>query len=381
MKFLPLVIRNLLRSKRRTFLTILSVAVSLFVFAALMSLPGAVNQILHDRADSLRLACHSKGGIFYSLPEAYARRILAVPHVEAVIGENLFIGTYRGPDDQIPSAAIDPENVDLVLPDFGISSAAFTEFQRLRTASLVGSVLMNEYHWRVGDRVTLRGTILPVDIQLTIVGTMSGRSSSRFAFLFRRDYLKEVFGGIGYANLFIVKVDHAQSIPDVIAAIDRTFANSPAETETESELTLSQGQMGGFKVIFNGAKLLAAIVILAIGLVAANTAAMSVRQRRHEIAVMRAIGFPRAAIVLGLLAEGAIIGTAGGLLGCGLAWVALWLLPRASSALGPLMLLMRIPLPVFVESLTVAIAIGALGSLAPAVAATRSEISAILRAV
>src|SRR5271170_3620360 len=148
MKFLPLVIRNLLRNKRRTFLTILSVAVSLFVFAALMSLPGAVNQILQDRADSLRLVCHSKGGIFYSLPEAYARRILAVPHVEAVIGENLFMGTYRGPDDQIPSAAIDPENVDLVLPDFGISSAAFTEFQRLRTASLVGSVLMNEYHWR-----------------------------------------------------------------------------------------------------------------------------------------------------------------------------------------------------------------------------------------
>jgi cell division protein FtsX len=56
MRYVALVLKNLLRNKRRTALTTLSIAVSLFVFAALISIPTVADQILSDTAASCRLA-------------------------------------------------------------------------------------------------------------------------------------------------------------------------------------------------------------------------------------------------------------------------------------------------------------------------------------
>ena len=195
-KFAPLVVRNLFRSRRRTILTVASIAVSIFIFVALMSLPGAVNQILRDRAGSLRLICHSKAGFFYSMPEAYRRRIAAIPHVETVSGETVFMSTYRDPKDLIPSAAVDPENPEIIWPDWGISRVTADRFRGDRRAALVGATLMRLYRWKVGDQVMLRGTIYPVDIQLDIVGTLTAKEAG-LALLFRRDRLDEVLGRPG----------------------------------------------------------------------------------------------------------------------------------------------------------------------------------------
>ena len=380
MKFLPLALRNLARNKRRTALTILSVAVSLFIFAVLMSLPAVVREIMRDRADSLRLISHSKGGFLYTLPEAYRTRIEAVPHVELVLGENLFMGTYRDLSDQVPSAAVDPGHVEQMFPDFGITRETAAAFGRTRTAGLVGEMLMKRYRWRLGDQVLLRGTMYPVEVQLTIVGTLSGSMRAAAAILFRRDQLEAALGHLGYVNVFWVKVDSSRSIPDVIAAIDRAFANSAAEIETESELGATESQMGSMRVLFDGAKVLAAIVIVAIGLVAANTSAMSARERRPEIAVMRAIGYSGELIVFCFLVEGAVMGIAGGLIGCGLAWAGLTLMPYASSQFGMLALVMRLPMRVVVESMIVATTIGFASSLIPGLAAVRRSISGSLRA-
>jgi len=380
MKFLPLALRNLARNKRRTALTILSVAVSLFIFAVLMSLPAVVREIMRDRANSLRLISFSKGGFFYPLPEAYRRRIEAVPHVEVVVGENIFMGTYRDLNDQVPSAAVDPGHIEAMFPDFGITRETAAAFGRTRTAGLVGEMLMRRYRWRVGDQILLRGTMYPVEVQLTIVGTLSGDVSAAAVVFFRRDQLEAALGHLGYVNVFWVKVDSSRSIPGAIAGIDRAFANSAAETETESEAGASESQMGSWRVLFDGVKVLAAIVIVAIGLVAANTSAMSVRERRPEIAVMRAIGYPRELIVFCFLVEGVMIGIAGGLIGCGLAWAALELIPYASSQFGVLALVMRLPIRVVVESMIVALTIGFTSSLIPGLAAVRRSISGSLRA-
>ena len=379
MRFLPLILRNLGRNKRRTVLTVLSIAVSLFIFATLMSLPGVVYEILRDQAGSLRLVCHGKAGVFYSLPEAYGRQIRTLPHVEAVLGENIFMGTYRGPSDQIPSAAVDAAQVQEMWPDFGISNQAAAEFRRLGTAALVGELLMKRFRWKVGDHVTLRGTIYPVDIELTIVGTLGGRAPA-MALLFRRDYLEKALGQLGNVHLFWVKVDRSQSIPAVIGEIDWMFANSHAETQTESELGASQNSLANLRSLFDGIKVLAVIVMIAIALVASNTAAMSVRERRPEIAVLRAIGFQQRLVLSFLLAEGVTIGVVGGILGCGLAYVALKLIPYASSSLGNVVLMLRLPKRVVAESLVVAVVIGFASNLVPAVAATTRDITDTLRA-
>jgi putative ABC transport system permease protein len=380
MKFLPLVVRNLLRNRRRTLLTIFSIAVSVFIFAALMSLPGVVSHILRDRANSLRLVTYAKAGFFYQLPGSYARRIAGIPHVEAVAGEILFMGTYRDPKDLIPSAAIDPDHIEEIWPDWDIARSQADEFRRVKAGALVGLTLMRRFHWHLGQKIMLRGTIFPTNIELTIVGTVGG-TAPPVAVLFRRDYLDEILGRPGTVNLYWVKVDRSRSIAPVIADIDARFANSSAETRTESELGISLSQMGSWRVLLDGAQVLAAIVIFVIALVAANTAAMAVRERRHELAVMRAIGFTRRRLLAFLVSEGLAIGVAGGLLGCGGAWLALRFLPYASRWLGMLALVISLPLVVIVESFLAAAVIGFGSSLVPASNATRGEVADALRAI
>jgi len=199
--------------------------------------------------------------------------------------------------------------------------------------------------------------------------------------IFRRDYMEELLGRPGTANLFWVKVDSSKSSPEVIAAIDEMFANSPNETATETEVALIKNQIGNLGLLLNGAKFLAAIVIFTIGLVALNTAAMAVRERRHEMAVMRAIGFTRNTIIVRILVEGLIVGVMGGLLGCGLAYFGFELLPRVSGALGPLAMALTLSPRIVAYSFLIAAAIGAASGFIPATLATRGDISTELRAV
>jgi len=380
LKLLPRLVRNLPRNPRRTILTVISIAVSIFIFAALMSLPTLLNQILRERANSLRLVVASKAGYFYNLPYAYRRRIQAMRHVEIVSGEMIFMATYRDPADQVPAVAIDPEGLANLFDDWAIASAVADKFSRMRTAALVGDTLLSRFHWKIGDQIILHGTSLPVDIQLTIVGRLSG-SAPAFAIIFRRDQLDEALGRPGTVNLFWVKVDRSRSISAVIQDIDTTFANSPSETQSASELTASQNRVGEMRILFDGAKLLAGFVVVAIGLVAANTAAMAVRERRREMAIMRALGFTREGVVAMVVAEGLLIGLAGGTMGCAAAYVALKFLPYASRSLGLLAYAIVMPARNMISGILIAAAIGFVSSFFPAVLATRGDIATEIRAL
>jgi putative ABC transport system permease protein len=381
MNYLSLVLRNLTRSKRRTILTTLSITVSVFIFASLISLPGLLNQVLRDRANSRRLITHSKASLFYMLPEAYRRRIETVPHVEAVAAYSLFLASYRNPSEQLAALGVDDDHIGEIFPDWDISAEADHDFKSMRTAALVATNLMKLFSWKVGQTFMLRGTMYPVDLQLTIVGVLNEEAAGP-RIIFRRDYMEELLGRPGTANLFWVKLDSSKSAPEVIAAIDEMFANSPNETATETEVALIKSQEGGtLALMLNGAKFLAAIVIFTIALVAANTAAMAVRERRHEMAVMRAIGFTRRSIVARILVEGLIVGVTGGALGCVLAVIGFDLLPHVAGALGPLALAMTLQPRIVAYSFLIATLIGAASGFIPAALATRGDISTELRAV
>ncbi|HKF30370.1 MAG TPA: FtsX-like permease family protein [Candidatus Binataceae bacterium] len=378
MKFTMLVLKNLLRSKRRTFLTVFSIAVSLFIFSALVSFPTLAREILADRASSLRLAVHNKAGVTYSMPEAYKQRIAATPHVIAVVPESWFGGIYHEVNDQFPNLAVDPDQVDLMWDDWGISKAAFEDFKRLRTACLVSDGTMKRFGLHVGQQIQLRGTFYPFNVTLNIVGVMNDKAPPNFLF-FRRDYLEEAAGRPGFVSMFWVRADKSENIPQIIASIDEQFANSMAETRSESEAAFMGTFAQGYRAFFELAEILGLIVVLTIGLVAANTAAMSIRERRSEIAIMRSIGF-RSGTILGLLlGESLIIGLSGGILGCASAYVILKVFAVGSPAIGISSL--RMPPIVVVEALAAACLIGLLSAWFPARSAARQNIVDALRLV
>ena len=378
MKYTALVLKNLVRSKRRTILTVLSIAVSLFIFSALVSVPTVVQQILSDTAASTRIATHNKAGLAYSIPIAYKQRLETIPHVEVVLAESWFGGVYHEVSDQFPNLAVDPEQADLMWPDYGISKEQFAQFKKIRTACLVGGETMKRFDLHLGQQIQLRGTLYPFNVTLNIVGTFSGKAPPNFL-LFRRDYLEEAAGRPGFVDLMWVKVDKPENVPQVIAAIDEGFANSSAETSSESEAAFTGSFLDQYRTFFRMAELLGFIVVLMIGLVAANTAAMSIRERRGEIAVMRSIGFPARTILSMLLAESILMALAGGIVGCGSAYIVLKVFSVGGGA-GPLSTIRMQP-AILAETLVVAVLIGLFSAIVPASSAARRNIVDALRTV
>src|SRR5208282_4673921 len=277
-----------------------------------------------------------------------------------------------------PDLAVDFDKVGAMWPDWGISKQALGGWNKIRTACLVAPDTMKKFGLRVGQQIQLRGTLYPFNVQLTIVGTITGKAPPDYL-IFRRDYLEEAAGRPGNVDNIWVKVDKPENVPQVIAAIDEGFANSSAETLSESEASFIGNFMDQYRTFFRMAELLGFIVVLMIGLVAANTAAMSIRERRGEIAVMRSIGFPARTILSLLLAESILIGLVGGILGCGSAYIVL----RAFSiggAAGPFNTI-HMPPMILAETLVVAALIGLFSAIVPASSAARRNIVDALRTV
>ena len=375
-QFTRLMFKNLLRSRRRTVLTVLSIAVSLFIFAVLVSPPTFANQMLADTASSVRIISRTKMGFAYPLPEAYKLKIATIPHVVAVAPLVIYGGIYHEASDQFPGVATEATEIDM-WSDWGLTGV--DEFKKIKTAALVAQGTMRRFNLHVGQHIELRGTVYPFNVTLTIVGTIAKGPVPSFV-IFRRDYFEEAAGRPGLVHEFWVQVDDARVVPEVAAAIDHQFANSPAETRSASEAAAIGSILGRYRMFMQLAELLGLVAVVAIGLVAANTAAMSIRERRSEIAVMRSIGFPSGVILSLLVGESLIVALSGGVIGCGVAFGLFKVFAFNADALGPFVSL-HVPPFVLAETLGVAVLIGLFSAYVPARAAANRNIVETLRLV
>jgi len=381
MKYLPLVFRNLFRNRRRTLLSVLSIGISMFIFSALMSLPAVVRQLLRDRISALRLDCANKagfGGFDYTLPLSYAQTIRAMPHVDAVSGALYAIANYRDPGEIIPILGVDPVQMSIIYPDWGITPADASLLEHSRSSGLVTASMMKRFKWKLGDNITFRTANLPTDIDVTIAGSLEGANVPPTMVIVPYERLNQAEGNLGKAVLFFIRIDRSEAANSVINEIDSRFANSAFETSTQTEMGMAQIRLQQFRLLFVGVQFIAVIVAVVIGLVAANTAAMSVRERRHELAVMRSIGFTRRMLVGSIVTEGVLIGLAAGILGSAIAYLVLSVV--GSNLIFEGRLIIQLTPMVATGSIALAAAIGFLSAAVPALNATRRDIATALRA-
>ena len=314
MKFLPLMLKNTLRNKRRTVLTVLSIAVSLFLIVTLQTLLTSLENPDMTPESAMRVVTRHKVSLANVMPIAYRDRIGQVPGVEQVMASQWFGGVYKDPANFFANFAVEHETFFDVYPDVEVSAQTKEKFQSERTTSLVGVNLAERFGFRVGDRVTLEGTIFPFDVETVVAGFVTGANSEN-TFYFRWDYFDELMDRAGVAGTFTIRASGADVIPAVIETIDTTFDNTNAPTKSESEESFILGFMemwGNIRALIVS---ISTVVLFTIVLVAANTMAMSIRERTREIAILKTIGFSPGRILRLIVGESVIVAVGGGLVG------------------------------------------------------------------
>jgi putative ABC transport system permease protein len=315
MRFIPFIFRNAVRNKRRTVLTVLSISMSLFLISTLRTLLEQLESPPFTPESATRILTRHKTSLANLLPISYREKIRQTPGVVEVSAYQWVNGIYKDPANFFAQFAVDPDRFFTVYPDIHPLDAEQKDaFLKERTAALAGVSLAKRYGWTIGDRITLQGTIRATDINLIIRGFVHDGGSEN-VLLLRHDYLNALWDNYDAAGVFAIRVRTPEDIPAVIDTIDSTFSNSTAPTKTETEKAFVLGfvsMLGNVRALVVS---ISTVLIFTIILIAANTMAMSIRERTGEIAILKTLGFAPGHILTLLIGESAMIAVAGGLIG------------------------------------------------------------------
>jgi putative ABC transport system permease protein len=380
-KFLRLILAHLLRSKRRTFLTVSSIAIALFLFCALRTVMTSLDAGIRA-SDDTRLVVRHAASLVFPLPLAYKDRLERVPGVERVGWGNWFGGYYQDPKNQFTQFAVDPVSLFDLYPEVILPADERATFLGERTSCIAGKALVTKYGWKIGDVIPITGTIYPGDWRLTLRGiyTASTPDADENTIFFHWDYLNEVMPGPrkNWVGIYWVRVASASDAPAVSARIDAIYENSPQPTKTETEKAFQAGflqMMGNVSLLLT---ILGSAIVFAIMLVTINTMMMAARERTTEIAVLKTLGFDDGLILRLVAAESMILSLAGGVVGCGIAFL---LFRRLDFTAGGMIPNFRMLPETLGMGLLLAVVMGLLSGVAPAVQASRLQIAGALRKV
>jgi putative ABC transport system permease protein len=379
MKFLPLILANLFRKKIRTTLTIGSFAVALFLFGILAVVRGAFNQGV-EIAGADRLVVVNKVSIIQPLPFAYRDRLLRVPGVKEATFDNWFGGVYQDEKNFFPQFAIDVEHQRQMFPEFVVPDDQWAAFAADRQACIAGEELAKRFHWKVGDRIPIKGTFLPGTWEFNLRGIYHGarKQDDTSQFWFHYDYLNErktfTKDMVGW---YTVRVTNPDDSVQIAKAIDQTFANSPWETKTDTEKAFAASwvkQMGNIQFLIMS---IGGVVFFTLLLVTGNTMAIAVRERVGELAVLKAVGYSDRFVLLLVLAESLLLAFVGGALGLGLAK----LFTLRGDPTGGMLPYFYLPPGALAGGLAVALTVGVVAGILPAFSAMHLRVVDALRRV
>ncbi len=297
MFILKLLSRNALRHRLRTLLTILGITIAILAFGLLRTVVSAWYAGV-NASSSTRLITRNAVSLVFSMPVSYLERIKRVEGVKGVSYANWFGGVYITEKNFFPNFAIEPSSYLDLYPEFTLSAEQKRAFVMDRKSCVAGRKLAERYGWKIGDSITLKGTIFPGTWEFVLRGIYSGaeQSTDEGQFFFHWDYLNEslrktVARRADQAGVFIVGVKIPQAAAETSLAVDALFKNSLAETLTETEKAFQLSFVSMTEAIVVAIRIVSYVVIIIIMVVVANTMAMTARERIGEYAIFKAMGF------------------------------------------------------------------------------------------
>lgn len=314
------VTKNAFRNKRRSTLTVLSIAFSLLLLTFMMTLWHAFALEDGSAESSERLVVRHKVSLTFTLPSFYREKIRAIPGVVAIVPSSWFQGVYKDqkPENFFPRFGTDPDEFFTVFRDMKIPDDQLKAWQRDRQGAVVSDSLAQKYGWKIGDKITIVGDIYPVTLELYIRGIYHADPDPKSLY-FNTKYVEEAVSWFkGQAGTFDILADNPSDVSKISAAVDDMFHNSPQPTKTESEKAFGLefvAMMGNVKAFILS---ICGAVLFATLLVSANTIAMSIRERTREVAVLKTLGFTQRGVLGLFVSEAVALSVIGGLIGASL---------------------------------------------------------------
>ncbi len=315
------ILRNALRNKRRLILTVLSVSVSLALFTLLQA---ALHLLTREKPmneeSALRLVTRHKVSLANVLPEKYIHRIERTPGVRAVSRFTFLGGIYKDESQtRFAQFVVDADRIFEIFTEIKVDAQQQQLFQKEKTACIVGTKLLERNGWKLGDKITFKQGLWPVNVEVLIRGAYTRASpdepvDENMVFV-RHDYFDDLLGKLGLVGTFWIRAESQEAIPQVIQQIDSAFANTSAETKTETERAFQLGfvsMMGDVKTFFGS---ICAVIVFTMLLVTASTMAMAIRERSREVAILKALGFNGTQVFGLILAESLALSLCGGVFG------------------------------------------------------------------
>ncbi|HXG53452.1 MAG TPA: FtsX-like permease family protein [candidate division Zixibacteria bacterium] len=323
MELLKLLLRNAVRHKLRSSLTVIGVGVAVMAFALLRTVVSAWYAGVEASAANRLITRHAVSFVF-PLPLAYRDRIAQIPGVTAVTFANWFSGVYIDKNQFFARLAVDSDTFFEVYPEFVVPPEQFEAFRRERNACIIGRDIARRYGLKIGDIMTLEGDVYPGRWEFVVRGIYEPRDQSTdpATMMFHYRYLdervrRELPERSGEVGWYIVRIDDPENSAAISEAIDRLFANSRAETKTETERAFQQSFLSAASAVITAMNVMSFVIIGIILLVLGNTMVMSARERTHEYAVLKALGFSGRQLCVLIAGESLILSVLGSAVGLG----------------------------------------------------------------
>lgn len=321
MFLLNLLLKNAFRHKLRTLLTMVGLIVAICAFGLLRTIIDAWYAGV-DATSSTRLVTRNAISLTFPLPLNYAERLKTVDGVTGISWSNWFGGVYITERNFFPQFAVEPASYLALYPEYVLKDEEKKAFLLDRQGAIVGRKLANQYGWKIGDQIPLRGTIYPGTWTFTLRGIWDGvdAKTDESQFLFHWQFLSEsarkrIGKGADFVGVYLVKINEPNNAPLISERIDAQFKNSLAETLTETEKAFQLGFVSMSEAILVAVNAVSFVIIVIIMAVMANTMSMTARERLAEYATLKALGFSPSFVVKLLFGESLVIALIGGGLG------------------------------------------------------------------
>ena len=379
MTFTRFVARSAFRNRLRSLLTLASIAFSLLLLSVMLTLWRSFYIDKGAPDSALRIMTRHKVSLANFLPIYYRDKIRTVPGVVHVVPMTWFGGKYIDdtPKNFFAQFATDPEEYFDVAADKIMPPEQVAAWKKDRAGCVVDADLARKHNWKIGDRITLQGTIFPTNLELTLRGIYTIYPPSSNLYFHAKNLEESVPWFKDSAGFYFTRVDTAQNMPDAARAIDAMFHSTPVPTKSESEQAFRLdfiATLGNVKMFILS---ICGAVVFTMLLVCANTMAMSIRERTREVAVLKTLGFTRKTVLALFVGEAVIVAVIAGLIGVGLGSGLMYLVghnPQAGFFQG-----IRVNWITMMAAITLAGLVGLVAAMLPSYNASRVDIVEGLR--